>query len=69
MVANIRKAEALANKALAELTNKNYTSEYKYVEKFDKEDYIFTLNNGEQLRNEMNEVYKEFSDWLGSWEL
>ena len=69
LVANIRKAEALANDALAELENKNYTSEYKYVEKFGNEDYVYTLNKGEELQARMNEVYSEFSTWLGSWEM
>ena len=69
LVANIRKAEALANDALAELENKSYTVEYKYVEKFGKEDYVYTLNKGEELQARMNEVYSEFSTWLGSWEM
>jgi hypothetical protein len=69
LVANVRKAEALANKALAELQNKNYTSEFKYVKKFNNEDYVYTLKNGAMLQQEMNTVYAEFSNWLGSWEL
>ena len=69
LVANVRKAEALANKALGELESKNYTSEYKYVEKFGKEDWVFTLNNGEELAAEMQKIYMEFSNWLGSWEM
>lgn len=69
LVANIRKAETLAQKALAELENKNYTSEYKYVEKFGQEDWVYTLNNGEALMTEMDLLYTEFSNWLGSWEM
>jgi len=69
LVANVRKAEALANKALYELESENYTSEYKYVEKFGKEDWIFTLNKGEELTAEMQQIYMEFSNWLGSWEM
>ena len=69
LVANVRKAEALAKKALAELESKNYTSEYKYVEMFGTEDYVFTLNKGAELSKEMNAVYTEFSNWLGSWEM
>lgn len=69
LVANVRKAESLANKALAELQSKNYTSEYKYVEKFDTMDYVYTLTNGAALASEMNTIYMEFSGWLGSWEL
>ena len=69
LVANVRKAEAFAKKALGELENKNYTTEYKYVEMFGKEDYVYTLNKGEELKTEMNAIYMEFSNWLGSWEM
>lgn len=69
LTANIRKAEALAEKALAELENENYTSEYKYVEQFGNEDYVYTLNLGEELTAEMQAVYSEFSNWLASWEM
>ena len=69
LVANIRKAEVLAQKALAELENGNYTYEYKYVEKFDNWDNVYTLTNGQQLKAEMKTVYTEFSNWLGSWEM
>lgn len=69
LVANVRKAEALADKALAELENKNYTSEYQYVERFGTEDYVYTLNNGDELTAEMETIYAEFANWLGSWEM
>ena len=69
LVANVRKAETLADKALSELTNRNYTFEYKYVEKFGKEDKVYTLNKGDELVAEMNTLYGEFSNWLGSWEM
>ena len=69
LVANVRKAEALAQKALAELDNGNYTSEYKYIEMFGTSDYVYTLNKGEELQAEMDTIYKEFSIWLGSWEM
>ncbi len=69
LVTNVRKAEALAQKALTELENGNYTYEYQYVEMFDAEDYVYTLNLGEELQNEMQTIYTEFSNWLGSWEM
>ena len=69
LVANVRKAEALAADALYDLESGNYTYEYKYVEKFGTEDYIYTLNNGKELQSRMNEIYSEFSNWLGSWEM
>jgi len=69
LVENVRKAQALSEKALSELVNKNYTSEYKYIEMFGQQDYVYTLNKGEELKNEMQTVYSEFSNWLGSWEM
>jgi hypothetical protein len=36
---------------------------------FGKEDYVFTLNKGDELKSRMDEVYSEFSMWLGSWEM
>jgi predicted PurR-regulated permease PerM len=56
-------------KALAELENGNYTYEYQYVEKFGTNDYIYTLTNGAELQAEMDQIYAEFSNWLGSWEM
>ena len=66
---NVRKAEKLARKAEQELLDGNYTEELKYVEKFGREDFIFTLNNGAALQAEMDELYYEFADWLASWEV
>ena len=69
LVANVEKAELLATKAIKELDDKSYTSEYKYVEKFDTYDYIYTLTRGEELIEELDSIYQEFSNWLGSWEM
>ena len=69
LVENVRKAEALSKKALNELNSGNYTSEYKYLEEFDNEDYVYTLTNGEELKSEMDALYKEFSAWISSWEM
>ena len=69
LVSNVRAAEALAKSALSELEAGNYTYEVKYIEMFGTEDKVYTLNKGEELKSEMNKIYYEFSDWLGSWEL
>lgn len=69
LVANVRNAEALAEKALAELENGNYSFEEKYLEEFQTEDKVYTLNIGEELSAEMQTLYYEFSNWLGSWEM
>ena len=69
LVKNVREAEALAERALSDLENKRYTYSEQYVEKFDTVQYIFTLDNGEELTNEMDRIYTEFANWLGSWEM
>ena len=69
LVENVRKAEKLANKALKDLEEENYTNEYKYVEKFGTEDYVYTLNNEAELTKEMEALYVEFANWLGAWEM
>ena len=69
LVANVRSTEALAEKALAELENKNYTFEEKYLEQFGTEDKVYTLNIGEELTSQMQTLYYAFSNWLGSWEM
>jgi predicted transcriptional regulator len=69
LVENVKKAQALATKAIQELTEKNYTVKYQYVERFDTMDYIYTLDKGEELQAEMKAIYLEFSNWLGSWEM
>ena len=69
LVANVEKAKALSSKALNELNSGNYTYEYKYVEMFDNTDKVYTLNKGEELKNEWEAIYMEFSNWIGSWEM
>ena len=69
LVANIRAAETLAQKALAELENGHYTSEKKYLERFGTEDLVYTLTIGEELKSEMQMLYSAFANWLGSWEM
>ena len=69
LISNIQNAKSLAIEALGELESQNYTYEYKYVEKFGTTDKVYTLTNGERLQTQMNTLYYEFSNWLGSWEM
>lgn len=65
LVQIIRDAETLANKAIDDLANGAYTAERQYVEKFGTEDYIFTLDNGEEYATEYQRLYTEFQQsWL-----
>ena len=69
LVVNVKKAEALSKKALDELEQGNYTAEYKYLDRFNTYDYYYTLTKGEELNEEMQNIYTDFSNWLGSWEM
>ena len=69
LINNVKKAETLSKKALDELEQGNYTAEYKYLDRFNTYDYYYTLNKGEELNKEMQNIYTDFSNWLGSWEM
>ena len=69
LVQNVRDAEALSQKALKELEDGNYTSEKKYIEMFGTEDYVYTLNKGEELAADWETVYSVFEQWLASLEM
>lgn len=69
LVRNVEAARALSEEAVDELIAGNYTYETKYVEKFGTTDNIYTINKGKELMDRWEEIYKTFSDWLGSWEL
>lgn len=69
LVENIKDAEVLAKKAYAKLYAGEYTYEYKYVEKFGNYDNIYTITGGDELKSELDQIFKGFQEWLGSWEL
>ena len=69
LIDNISSAEQLSKEAIADLKNGEYTSEKKYVEEFEQEDYIYQLNRGEEFSGRMDELYGFFSNWLAGWEL
>jgi hypothetical protein len=47
----------------------NYTYEKKYIEMFDNTDYVYTLNQGEELSAGWQTVYSVFEQWLASLEM
>lgn len=69
LVQNVRSAEQLAQKALKELEEGNYTSEMQYIELFDTNDYVYTLNKGEELAADWQRVYSVFEQWLAALEM
>lgn len=69
LVKNVEKAKALAGDALRELQEGHYTYELKYLDQFQHEDYVYTLDKGPELTARFEALYQEFADWLGGWEL
>ena len=69
LVQNVYNAEAVAQKALKELLDGNYSYEVGYVEKFDTTDRIYTLDKAEELEQDFQKVYSEFETWLASLEM
>lgn len=69
LISNVERAKALAAKALDELENGNYTYEKQYVEMFDNEDFVYTLDSEEELMTEMDLLYYEYSLWLAGYEM
>ena len=66
---NIEKAKSLAAEALKELEDGNYSFSYQHVDMFDTYDNVYTIDKGDELASEMDELYMEFSNWLSNWEL
>ncbi len=69
LVENVEKAQVLANDAVLELKQGNYSTETKFVEKFGTTDTVYTLNNGEALKLRFESLYYAFAGWLGEWEM
>ena len=66
---NVLDAQQLAEKALQELLDGNYSYEIQYVEKFDTTDRIYSLHKGEELSQEFQTIYAVFEQWLASLEM
>ena len=64
----INKCKQVAEYAISELEAGHYTYSLQYVEMFDTEDYIYTMND-KTLVTKPDELYNEFSYWLTSFEM
>ena len=69
LVQNVRDAQSLAERALRELEEGNYTAEQQYIQMFDTTDWVYILNNGEELSQSWTAVYSVFEQWLASLEM
>ena len=64
----INEAKDLATYAVSELDNSHYTSEEKYIERFDTTDRVFKLNDA-TLPDKADNLYYKFANWLSSFEM
>lgn len=66
---NIRKAEALASRALEDYKNGEYTSVSEYSNIFKDGRSQYKMNNADEYNANLEEIFREFSKWLGEWEV
>ena len=69
LVENIRKAEALAAEAIAEIEAGNYVSVVEYSGQFGDGRPQYMMNRSAEFEAMMQETYAEFAEWLATWEL
>ena len=69
LVENIRKAEALAAEAIAEIEAGNYTQVAEYSAQFNDGRAQYTMNRASEFEAKMQATYLEFAEWLATWEL
>ncbi len=69
LVENIRKAEALAAEAIAEIEAGNYATVTEYAGQFGDGRTQYKMNHSEEFDTKMQATYLEFAEWLATWEL
>ena len=69
LIENVRKAEALANKALAEIEAGNYEAVTEYSDSFKDGRTQYKMTAEAELDATMESIYQEFAAWLATWEL
>ncbi len=69
LVENIRKAEALAAEAIAEIEAGNYAIVPEYAGAFNDGRTQYKMNRAEYFDAQMQATYLEFAEWLATWEL
>ena len=69
LITNILKAKDLSDLALKELEEGKYTIVKEYSNVFNDGRTQYKMNISEELEKSLDGLYKEFSNWLSSWEL
>ena len=66
---NIRKAEQLAADALEDYKNGEYATVDEYSDIFKDGRSQYKMNNADEYESRFEEIYREFANWLGEWEV
>jgi len=66
---NIRKAEALASRALEDYKNGEYAPVSEYSDIFKDGRSQYKMNNADEYDATLEEIFREFAKWLGEWEV
>ena len=69
LVQMIEDAKALCDTAYAELKAGNYTIVSEYGNTFNDGRTQYKINKSSELEQEMDRVYRAFSNWIAGWEL
>lgn len=69
LVQNIRKVEALAAEAIAEIEAGNYAPVAEYSGQFNDGRTQYQMNRAAEFDAMMQATYTEFAEWLATWEL
>ncbi len=69
LVENIRKAQSLAERALADIKAEEYFTTAEYSGSFGDGRSQYKMNNADEYEKEMEAVYREFAQWLAEWEI
>ena len=69
LVENIRKAEALAAEAIAEIEAGKYSAVVEYTGQFGDNRTQYQMDRADEFETMMQAIYSEFAEWLATWEL
>lgn len=69
LVENIRKAEAIVKDALAEIEAGNYSSVNEYSDSFGDGRTQYRMNRQDEFESTVEATYREFAEWLATWEI
>ncbi len=69
LVATVREAEALCDRAYADIKAGNYSVVSEYSSAFGDGRSQYKMNDHDALYEEMLRIYRAFSSWLGGWEI